>query len=129
MSKIFIGIDVSKDSFNFSIIDEKLAKIQAAVLLMNSDRFNNFKDILTKYPESVVAMEYTGSYHANLLSFLISFKKEICLINPVLIKQFSKTIPLHKTKTDKIDANIIYKFIAKTRIKQHINFVFPKLVA
>ncbi len=162
MSKIFIGIDVSKDSFNFSVIDEKLAEIQAAALPMNSDGFQNFKKILVNFPNSIVAMESTGSYHTNLLSFLLSFKKEICLVNPVLIKQFSKTITLRKTKTDEIDANIIAKFIlknfehisyfslsnfdeiktlarirediskniavSKTRLKQHLNLVFPELL-
>ena len=89
MNQIFIGIDISKDSFNFSIIDNSLTELFNSALPMNSDGFQNFKQILANYTNSIVAMESTGSYHANLLSFLLSFKKEVCLINLVLIKKFS----------------------------------------
>ena len=58
-------------------------------------------------------MESTGNCHTNLLAFTVSFKKEVCLINPQLIKRFSQGTTLRKTKTDEIDAKIIALFIAK----------------
>ena len=87
---------------------------------MDSEGFNSFKKIISQYHDSVIALESTGSYHTNILSFLLSFKKEVCLVNPVLIKRFSNTISLRKTKTDEIDANIIAKFICKNI--EHISY-------
>jgi transposase len=50
----------------------------------------------------------------------MSYKKEVCLVNPALIKRFAQTISLRKTKTDTIDAVIIAKFICKNI--EHINY-------
>lgn len=55
-------------------------------------------------------MESTACYHINLYSFLISKGIETVVINPFLIKNFSK-ISLRKTKTDKKDAKTIASFI------------------
>jgi len=111
MFKYFIGIDVSKSSFNFCVVDEKLKTVEKGVSKMNEEGFNSFLNIINRFPDSVIALESTGSYHLNILSFIICHKKEVCLVNPVLVKKFIQTISLRKTKTDEIDANIIAKFI------------------
>jgi len=48
----------------------------------------------------VIAMESTGSYHMNLFSFFTSQGIHTIVVNPLLIKNFSK-LSLRKTKTDK----------------------------
>ena len=116
----FIGIDVSKSSFNYSVIDKHCKKIESDKLSMDRDGFNKLKSVVEKYKDSIVACESTGSFHTNLMSFLISFKKEVALINPSLIKRFSYSVSLRKTKTDEIDANLIAVFICKN--KEHINY-------
>jgi len=115
----FIGIDVSKDSFHYSVIDENPNIIAQGKLNMDYTGFYSFKSIIQQFNNSIIALESTGIYHINLLSFIITFKKNVCLINPQLIKQFSKSISLRKTKTDKIDSYVIAQFIAKNF--QHIN--------
>ena len=62
----------------------------------------------------VVAMESTGSYHMNLLSFLTSQGIHTVVVNPLLIKNFSK-LSLRKTKTDKKDAHTIARFLFTQR--------------
>jgi transposase len=109
----FIGIDISKDSFNFAIIDNNFSTIEDGKLNMDYEGFQKIKQLISQFHNSIVALESTGIYHINILSFLISFKKEVCLINPSVIKQFSKSVSLRNTKTDKIDATVIAKFIAK----------------
>ena len=116
----FIGIDVSKDSFNFTVIDQNLKSVTDGKYDMDYDGFHKFKTSISRFDNSIIALESTGIYHVNLLSFLITFKKEVCLINPSLIKQFSKSISLRNTKTDKIDATVIAKFISKH--PEHIKF-------
>jgi transposase len=118
----FIGIDVSKDSFNYCVIDSQLTTIEQGSFEMSTKGFENFKNIISKYQKSVIALESTGSYHINILSFIASFKKEVYLVNPILIKRFIQTISLRKTKTDEIDANLIAKFIFyhNTSLKQFV---------
>jgi len=111
MFKKFIGIDVSKSSFNYCVIDSQQHTVEKGVCEMNVEGFQMFKDVVKRNDNAVIALESTGSYHVNILSFIASFKKEVCLINPVLIKKFIQTISLRKTKTDEIDANLIAKFI------------------
>ncbi|MHB1647093.1 MAG: IS110 family RNA-guided transposase [bacterium] len=108
----FIGLDISKDSFNYCVINSK-KEIEKGRFLMNREGFDAFKNVVLKYEDSAVALESTGSYHANILSFLLSFKKEVCLVNPSLIKNFSKGYTLRKTKTDEVDAFIIARFVLK----------------
>ena len=109
----FIGIDISKDFFNYSVIDSNLNTIEDGKLHMDFTGFDEIKNIIKQFDNSIVCLESTGIYHINLLSFIITFKEDICLVNPSLIKQFAKSISLRNTKTDKIDAYIIAKFIAQ----------------
>jgi len=111
MFKKFIGIDVSKNSFNYCVVDSQQDTVEKGDCKMNEEGFQLFKEVVLRNDNAVIALESTGSYHVNILSFIASFKKEVCLINPVLIKKFIQTISLRKTKTDEIDANLIAKFI------------------
>ena len=119
----FVGIDVSKDKFSYCIINESMEVLKQGELTMNYNGFKSFNNILKKYENSIIALESTGSYHLNLLSFLTSKNYTVALINPALIKRFSQTITLRKTKTDKIDANIIAKFILKNL--EYVNYFVP----
>jgi len=111
--KNFIGIDVSKDSFDYCVIDNSMKEIKKGHVKMSREGFKVFKDVVSKYDDSAIALESTGPYHTDILSFLLSFKKEVCLVNPSLIKNFSKGYTLRKTKTDEMDAGVIAKFICK----------------
>ena len=120
MFDYFVGIDVSKNKFNYCVINSKLEVVKEDSITMDYEGFQKFKKLNKEFPNAVYALESTGSYHINLLSFLMSYKKEVCLINPALIKKFAQTISLRKTKTDTIDAVIIAKFICKNI--EHINY-------
>lgn len=84
MFKNFIGIDVSKSSFNFCVIDETGKTINKGLCKMNEKGFKDFRQVLESFPLSIVVLESTGSYHINILSFIAKFKKDICLVNPPL---------------------------------------------
>ncbi len=103
MSQVFAGIDVFNDFFNCCFIDESMKTLKSGRFNMDREGFEAFNEIIYRYPDSTIALESTGGYHANLLSFLI--KKEVCLINPVLIKRFASSVTLRKTKTDQIDVD------------------------
>lgn len=109
----YVGVDVSKGSFNYFVMNEKRDEVKSGSFKMDNLGFQGFKVLLLELKDSIVAMESTGSYHMNLLLFLVSFKKEISVINPQLIKRFSQGTTLRKTKTDEIDAKIIAYYISK----------------
>lgn len=131
MFKNFIGIDVSKGSFNFCVIDETGKTIYKGLHEMNEKGFEDFRQILESFPVSVVVLESTGSYHINILSFIASFKKDICLVNPVLIKRFIQTVSLRKTKTDEIDALSIARFakVHHAELKNYVPAEFDEIRA
>lgn len=119
MFDTFIGIDISKDKFNFAIIDVNLQSIQGGSLPMDLNGFNQFLCIVKNFNNPIVALESTGPYHINILSFLSANSIKTAIINPSLIKRFSASISLRNTKTDVIDVLVIAKFIAKNNENAH----------
>lgn len=113
MFSTFVGIDISKDSFDVAIVNiNNTAIVKNRKFQMNSDGFQYFLNIINKFDKSsvLIAMEATGCYHFNLLDFLLSNSFNATVINPFLIKSFSSSFSVRKTKTDKKDAMSIAMF-------------------
>lgn len=56
-----------------------------------------------------IGLEATGHYGLNLKLFLEKNNYSFMEFNPLLVKEFYKSLSLRKTKTDKIDAVVITK--------------------
>jgi len=114
MSKLFVGIDVSKDSFSATGLDAKGDVRFSLSAAMDKGGFSELMKATTsncKDLSSVMAaMESTGCYHINLFSFLSDKVGNAVVINPLLISNFAK-LSLRKTKTDKKDSLTIARFI------------------
>jgi len=114
LSKLFVGIDVSKDSFSAAGLDVKGDVRFSFSAAMDKTGFSELMKAITSHCKdlsSVMAgMESTGCYHINLFSFLSDKSANAVVINPLLISNFAK-LSLRKTKTDKKDALTIAKFI------------------
>jgi len=94
MSRVFVGVDVSKDSFSAAGLDAAGNGCFSGSYSMDSDGFGKFWEIVTT-PGSdrqkvLVGMESTGCYHLNLFSFLTSQGIQAVVINPLLIANFAK---------------------------------------
>lgn len=113
MSEIFVGIDISKSSFDVAIIDSSSNILQQSKHDMNSLGCKDLLNILSKFcqPDVRIAMESTGIYHLPLLNFLIDNGYRCYVINPVLINSFVKSLTLRKSKTDKIDCSNIAQYL------------------
>jgi len=122
MSEIFVGIDISKSSFDVAVMDSGSNILDQSKHDMNSLGCNNLLNILSRFRQSDVriAMESTGIYHLTLLNFLIDNGYRCYVINPVLINSFVKSLTLRKSKTDKIDCS---------NIAQYLRFYEAKLLA
>lgn len=114
--KQFIGIDISKDSFDVALL-EGSGEIKLEVkLTMDRDGFDTLLKYLSSYSkeELLIAMEATGIYHLPLLSFLLELGFSCVVVNPILIKSFIGSTTLRKTKNDKKDAASIALFSLKS---------------
>lgn len=123
MGKLYVGIDISKESSSAHGIDEHGKSCFEISFDMDSDGFAELLKAIEanadKYEDVIVAMESTACYHINLYSFLSAKGIEAVIINPLLIANFAK-LSLRKTKTDKKDAGTIARFILayKDSVKQ-----------
>src|SRR5512139_2233157 len=101
--KWFLGIDVSKETFDASCINakgERLFNLSASMDRKGFEELMKRLSTLSIPQESVlVGMESTACYHINLYSFLVSLGYSVMVINPLLISNFVK-LQLRKTKTD-----------------------------
>ncbi len=114
MSELFIGIDVSKAHSSAQWLGAEGQKVFYLDLKMDYEGFSELMEAIEFHAKELdkvsVAMESTGCYHINLLSFLISKGIACYVINPLLISNFAK-LSLRKTKTDKKDAMTIARFL------------------
>lgn len=114
MENFFCGIDISKNSFNVSVIDSSSKVIFNGNFTMNYEGFNSFIDIiLEKFKNCIFAMESTSLYHIPLSSFLLNRNFDIYVINATLVKKFADFNSLRKTKSDKLDSKVIANFLFK----------------
>jgi transposase len=112
MSKLFVGIDVSKNSFDVCSINEEEKVVFNDKLNIDHNGFNNLLSKLKEYKidDTIIVMESTAIYHLTLLSFLLTHNYKTAVINPFLIKSFIESNTLRKSKSDKKDALHIAKF-------------------
>lgn len=114
MSKVFVGVDVSKDFSTAQGIDKNGKKLFYLRFAMNAGGFSELLKAMMKCSEDIkeimAAMESTGCYHINLFSFLSSEGISCAVVNPLLITNFGR-LSLRKTKTDKKDAHTIAQFL------------------
>ena len=124
LNKLYVGIDISKESSSAQGLDAKGEKQFYLKFDMDSDGFSQvFKAIKKNCKDTskvMIAMESTACYHINLFSFFTSKGINTVIINPLLISNFVK-LSLRKTKTDKKDALMIAQFLLmnKTSLVQH----------
>jgi len=118
--KHFIGIDVSKDTLDFSIVvDGK--NIQHYRIKNNTKEIKStitkiFKTFVATFDDAIFCMEHTGLYNLPLVKWLQTQQAKIWLESGVHIR---KTLGLVRGKNDKIDSSRIamYAFTNRHQIK------------
>lgn len=110
MSKAFLGIDISKASFDVALLlpNDKI----------NTKKFPNNKSgfkllevwlKLHNYENLHACMEATGIYGEPLANFLYYANYTVSVVNPMKIKGFGMS-ELSRTKTDRADSKLIARF-------------------
>ena len=107
---IYVGIDISKYKHDCFICKDTGEVIVENLSFDNNKKgFQQFLDLLKPYDNSNVriGLEATGHYGLNLKLFLEKNNYSFMEFNPLLVKEFYKSLSLRKTKTDKVDAVVI----------------------
>ncbi len=107
--QIIIGVDVSKDTFNITVIDGKTGKkITPGVYKNIPKAIKRFmKDHCDK--SVLIVMEATGNYHLKLSSLLSKNQIAHSIVNPLVIKRFCQ-MKLSRAKNDKSDSFLIAQY-------------------
>jgi transposase len=112
--KHYVGIDISKDSFDVYREDQGFDKFTN-----DASGFSSFLKSLDS--TSYCVMEVTGSYHLLLARYLYDHDIAVSVVNPLIIKRYIQ-MKLHHTKTDKSDA----KMIAGYAMEQQLSLWQPE---
>jgi transposase len=125
MKYIFVGIDISKIKFDVCIKDEMGQKLMKARTYrqkkQDMDRLINDIKSLSVDTKPLIAMEATGVYHRNLLHYLIDKGYHVRLYNPIETYALRQR-RIRKTKTDKIDAEVIADAVKLDLIENNLRF-------
>ncbi|MFH7014044.1 transposase, partial [Flavobacterium sp. FlaQc-52] len=87
-NKNYIGIDISKLSFDVAIKNEN-EKYSHFKFSNDSEGFAKFTELL-KPDCAICVMEASGPYYLRLATFLSNKKISVCVINPLVIRRFSQ---------------------------------------
>ena len=126
---IYIVIDISKYKHDCFICSNKGEVIIENLSFENNKKgFQKFADLLKPYDNSNVhiGMEATGHYGLNLKLFLEKNNYSFMEFNPLLVKEFAKSLTLRKTKTDKVDATIICQKLMSVPYKPNSKLFYHK---
>lgn len=112
--KIYVGIDVSKDTMEVAVHGEKHH------WSFSSDEAGISK-IVSKFMEispELVVLEATGGFEVPLAAELAVTKIPTAVVNPRQIRDFAKSVGM-LAKTDILDARIIARFAAAVQPSPH----------
>ena len=126
---IYVGIDISKYKHDCFICSNTGEVIVENLSFENNQKgFQQFGDLLKPYDNSNVhiGLEATGHYGLNLKLFLEKNNYSFMEFNPLLIKEFAKSLSLRRTKTDKVDATIICQKLMSVPYKPNSKLFYHK---
>ena len=103
--KVFIGIDVSKDSLSIFV-----SSTEESLELLNTPKdHRKIVRLCKKLEPERICLEATGGYQTELLLTLSEEGLPVSMVNPRQVRHFAKGIGL-LAKTDKIDARVLALF-------------------
>ena len=109
---IYVGIDVSKDKHDCTIVSSD-GEVLANVFTIQNNLdgfkllFQRIKSVAPDLTKVKVGLEATGHYSYNILGFLLDKGLPTYVINPLHTNLFRKSTSLRRTKTDRVDARTI----------------------
>jgi len=104
-----LGIDISKKSFTFSILDEEGEAITKPLTCPSTRRgmeklVEKISSLKLEKDKILIGIEATGNLWENLYSFLEGYR--VIILNPYQTRKYHQVLS-KKAKTDKVDSLVI----------------------
>jgi len=114
MQETFLGIDISKKTFDVALIIN--GRYKTKKFNNNLSGFKQLQCWLDRQKETLLqaCMEATGIYGQALAEFLYTQKIPVSVVNPAKIKGFSQS-ELTRSKNDQLDAKLIARYCERMR--------------
>ncbi|CJE89800.1 degenerate transposase [Streptococcus pneumoniae] len=99
---LYVGIDVAKNKHDVTALNVQGKTVLKPLTFSNNKAGFELLDLSLRQlnQDCLIALEDTGHYAFNLLNFLHEQGYKVYTYNPLLIKEFAKSLSLRKTKTD-----------------------------
>lgn len=116
MTKLYVGIDISKDKFDVSYTIDGQSTFEYSTFTNDVKGIKKFfktsEKIMQKQNCEIIhfCMEATGIYHCELCEFLQNSAHIVSVVNPLKTKSFSKSLLL-RTKNDKVDSSMLAQYV------------------
>ena len=109
---ISVGIDVSKGKSTVCILKPYGEIVCSPFEVQHVDNeLNSLHDLLSKLDGEIrIVMEATGVYHLPILTYLLDKEYFVSVINPYVMKKFSKDNSIRGAKTDRLDSIVIANY-------------------
>jgi transposase len=103
--KIYVGIDVSKDTFNIACCPAALK----TCLPNTPDGHRRLCQSLKNHNIALIVLEATGGYERPIVAELLEANLPVVVVNPRQVRDFARGLGQF-AKTDSIDAEVLAKF-------------------
>ena len=109
---ISVGINISKGKSTVCILKPYGEIVCSPFEVQHTDKeLNSLHDLLSKIDGEIrIVMEATGIYHLPILSYLQDKEYFVSVINPYVMKKFSKDNNIRGAKTDRLDSIMIANY-------------------
>lgn len=115
---IYVGIDIASTKHECFITNEHGEVFSNSFTIENNiDGFNLLRESIKSFSKQTndsnisIGLESTGHYSQNILMHLIKYDYAVYYINPLFIEGFKKGKTIRKTKTDKLDCQLIASYL------------------
>jgi transposase len=108
--QIFIGIDVSKSSWDVHLLPEG----RSFTVRVDNDAVERLREKLGSPEASLVVVEATGGFERQLVAELIDAGWTVAVVNPRQVRDFAKALG-RLAKTDGIDAETLALFAQRVQ--------------
>ena len=123
---LFIGIDISKVSFDVAVLAEDFN--HSKQFDNQNQGFKRLQQWIQSFKhQSVFCLEATGIYGLALAKYLYAQNQKVIVVNPIKTNAFTK-MEMSRNKTDKADAQSIARYCQHLHNKGDLenNFFTPK---
>ena len=110
MKKVFIGIDIAKDTIDIRVLPSG----ESWTVGTTPTELPETVDRLAALKPTNIVMEATGGYETRLAASLATARLPVAVVNPRQIRDFARALGI-LAKTDAIDAHVLALFAEKVQ--------------